>query len=93
LKIIASATAKYYGLKLAELKSPLRRQRLVAARGVMIYLARQLTNESLVAIGSFLGGRDHTTILHGYQRIEKLLKRDSMTRHAVSELRRMLLST
>jgi chromosomal replication initiator protein len=91
LKNIALVTAKYYGLKLSELKSPLRRQQLVAARGIVIYLARRLTGESLMTIGAFLGGRDHTTILHGYQRTEKLIKRDPMTRHAVAELGRVLL--
>jgi chromosomal replication initiator protein len=91
LRDIACLTAKYFGLKLSDLKSPLRRQPLVAARGVAMYLARQLTKESLQQIGAFFGGRDHTTVLHGCRRTDKLLKRDRETRQAVLELKRMLI--
>jgi chromosomal replication initiator protein len=87
---IAKRTAKYFGLTLADLKSPARRQPLVAGRGVAMYLARKLTNKSFDEIGSYFGGRDHTTVLHNYRRIEKLLPRDRATRQAIAELRRML---
>ncbi len=90
LRDIAMPTARYFGLTLAELKSPQRRQALVAARGVAIYLARQLTNLSLDQIGQYFGGRDHTTILHSYTRTERLAKRDASTRQAVAELRGQL---
>jgi chromosomal replication initiator protein len=88
---IVSMTAKYFGLAQADLKSPLRRHALVAARGVAIYLSRQLTETSLKQIGDLLGGRDHTTVLHGYRRTEKLIKRDPATRYAVAELKKLLL--
>jgi chromosomal replication initiator protein len=88
---IAVLTAKHFGLKLADLKSPQRRQAIVCARGVAIYLTRQLTESSLEQIGAFFGGRDHTTVLHGYRRTEKLVKRDAATRLAVNELRKTLL--
>lgn len=87
---IAKRTAKYFGLTLADLKSPARRQPLVAGRGVAMYLARKLTNKSFDEIGAYFGGRDHTTVLHNYRRIEKLLPRDRATRQAIAELRRML---
>ena len=82
--------AKYFGLTLADLKSPARRQPLVAGRGVAMYLARKLTNKSFDEIGAYFGGRDHTTVLHSYRRIENLLPRDRATRQAIAELRRML---
>ncbi len=87
---IARATAKHFGLTLADLKSPSRRQAVVAARSVAIYLTRLLTQTSLEQIGRFFGGRDHTTVLHGQRRTEKLLRRDPATRHAISELRKTL---
>ncbi|MBI3837639.1 MAG: ATP-binding protein [Planctomycetia bacterium] len=90
LREIACLTAKYFGLKLSDLKSPLRRQQLVAARGVAMYLARQLTDTSLHQVGVFFGGRDHTTVLHGCRRTEKLLKRDQGTRQAILDLKKML---
>ncbi len=90
LRDIACLTAKYFGLKLSDLKSPLRRQPLVAARGVAMHLARQLTKESLQQIGAYFGGRDHTTVLHGCRRTEKLLKRDRGTRQAILDLKKAL---
>ena len=89
---IARATARYFDLTLADMKSPSRRQAVVAARGVAIYLARLLTSASLEQIGRYFGGRDHTTVLHGQRRTEKLMKRDPATRHAVSELRKNLVA-
>jgi chromosomal replication initiator protein len=65
---IAVLSARYFGLKLADLKSPARHRSLVAARGVAMYLARRLTTESLEQIGDFFGGRDHTTVLHACRR-------------------------
>jgi chromosomal replication initiator protein len=90
LRDIATLTAKYFGLRLSELKSPARRRTLVAGRGVAMFLARQLTSRSLGEIGEFFGGRDHTTVLYGCRRTEKLLRRDRATRHAVGELRKLL---
>ncbi len=90
LRDIACLTARYFGLTLAQLKSPLRRQPLVAARGVAMVLSRDLTNKSLEQIGAFFGGRDHTTVLHGCRRTEKLFRRDRGTRQAIVELKRLL---
>jgi chromosomal replication initiator protein len=91
LRDIAYLTARYFGLKLSDLKSPLRRQPLVTARGVAMHLARQLTKLSLQQIGAFFGGRDHTTVLHGCRRTDKLLKRDRGTRQAILDLKKMLI--
>lgn len=90
LRDIACRTAKYFGLKISDLKSPLRRQSLVAGRSLAMYLARQLTDKSLGKIGEYFGGRDHTTVLHGCRRTEKLLERDQATRQAVADLKRAL---
>lgn len=90
LRAIAALTAKYFGLTMAELKSPLRRQALVTARGAAMYLARDLTDKSLDEIGEFFGGRDHTTVLHAVRRTQKLMAEDRATRLAVAELKRLL---
>ena len=92
LRQIASRTARYFGLKISDLKSPERRRALVVGRGVAMYLARQLTSTSLCQIGAFLGGRDHTTVLYGCRRTESLLGRDRAVRQAVVELRKLLSS-
>jgi chromosomal replication initiator protein len=83
---IATMTAKYFGIKLSELKGPSRQRPIVLARNVAMHLARQLTRDSQQQIGTFFGGRDHTTVLHGCRRVEELLKTDAETREAVQWL-------
>jgi chromosomal replication initiator protein len=90
LREIATLVAKYFGLSLADLRSPKRRQPLVAGRGVAMYLARQLTDKSYQEIGAYFGGRDHTTVLHGCRRTASLVARDRVTRQAVNDLTRLL---
>jgi chromosomal replication initiator protein len=90
VRSIASLSAKYFGLKVAELTSPTRRRAVVQARNVAIYLSRQLAGKSLEQLGKFFGDRDHTTILHGYRTIESRSRTDPEVRQALSELRKML---
>jgi chromosomal replication initiator protein len=92
MRDIANATAKYFRIKVADLKSASRRQSLVSARGVAILLARQLTDLSLEQIGQYLGGRDHTTILNGLRRTERLIRRDPAIHQAAGDLKRLLLN-
>lgn len=83
---IAKATAKYYGVRLSDLRSKSRRATLVAIRDVVYYLTRKLTQKTFAEIGEYFNGRDHTTILHGYQLAEQRLKTDPDTRRAVEFL-------
>ena len=55
-----------------------------------MYLARELTGESLPEIGRHFGGRDHTTVLHACRRADARLAADESSRMAVDELRRAL---
>ncbi len=90
---IALQTARHFSLTLADLRSPLRHRALVTARNVAVYLARQLTDESLERIGKYFGGRDHTTVMHGCRQIEKLLESDPAVRRSVDLLKRSLWKT
>jgi chromosomal replication initiator protein len=90
IRSIARLSARYFGLKPGELTSSTRRRAVVQARNVAIYLARQVSGNSLEQLGAYFGGRDHTTILHGYRTIESRCRTDPTIRQALSELRRML---
>lgn len=87
MKTIVSATAAFYAVKPAELKSKARRKTLVLARSVAMYLARQWTAESFQQIGRFFGHRDHSTVLHSYRKIERLLRTDEQTQHDLNAIR------
>jgi chromosomal replication initiator protein len=87
---IALATARHFSLRLADLRSPVRRRALVVARGVAVYLARQLTEESLERIGDYFGGRDHSTVMHSCRKTEVLIGCDPVVREAVERLKNSL---
>lgn len=74
--LIKYVVAEYYGYLVTDLDSPRRNGRLPFVRHVMFYLMRVLTNLSLPQIGKRVGDRDHTTIMHGVNRIEKQLADD-----------------
>lgn len=92
LRQIIAVVARYYAVPQKVLKSSSRRQGAVFARAVVVYLARELSNISYEQIGRALGGRDHTTIMHNYRKLELDLRRHPATREAVDHLRRVLLS-
>ena len=76
---IVAIVAKYYGLPQKQLKSSSRKHAVVQGRATIIYLARELTGASYDEIGRALGGRDHTTIMHNYKKIERDRQRDLAT--------------
>jgi chromosomal replication initiator protein len=90
LREIALATARHFSIRLSDLRSPVRRRALVVARGVAIYLARRLTNESLQQIGGYFGGRDHSTVMHSCRKTEELLTTDRAVHEAVEQVQRTL---
>jgi chromosomal replication initiator protein len=87
---ILQAVAKYYRVPQKVLKSSTRRQSVVSARAMAVYLARELSGLSHERIGAALGGRDHTTIMHNYHKIAERLAHDPATRDALDELQRIL---
>jgi chromosomal replication initiator protein len=90
LRQIAASVARHFSVRLTDLRSPSRRQAVVAARDVAMYLARTLTGNSLKQIGSYFSGRDHTTVSHGCSKAERLLRTDGTIRQAVERLREQL---
>jgi chromosomal replication initiator protein len=84
---IQAATADAYAVSADELLAQDRRPRVALARQVAMYLARELTHETLPAIGRSFGGRNHSTVLHAHKRIADQLKRDADTFTTVEKLR------
>ena len=71
------AVAAYYELSPEALRSKSRERSVTTARQVAMYLSRHHTSASLAQIGRFLGNRDHTTVIHGVERITRLVSTDS----------------
>jgi chromosomal replication initiator protein len=70
---ILNAVCTYYSIKSSEIKGKRRNKELVLPRQVTMYLIKELTNTPFMSIGDFLGGRDHTTVMHGVEKIENEL--------------------
>jgi chromosomal replication initiation ATPase DnaA len=76
LRRIMGVAARRHGIAVADLAGPSRRRTVALARAEAMYLARVLTDRTLGGIGAGLGGRDHTTVLHGIRVVERLRSRD-----------------
>ena len=87
---ILRATASRYGLTAKQLVARDRRPDVARARKVAIFLARELTGDSLPEIGRRIGGRDHSTILTAVRSLAGDLERDPDLAQAVDEIRRDL---
>lgn len=73
---VAHVVANYYNIKLKELKSGQRDRAYALPRQILYYILRTELNIPLMDIGDFLGGRDHTTIMHGVKKISGLVATD-----------------
>ncbi len=87
---VLQATAKYHQLSMDDLLSKRRTKAVVRARQIAMYLAREETAASFPQIGAALGGRNHSTVLHGYQKIAGEVDLDEELRREVSDIRRQL---
>lgn len=92
LREIIALVACHQNVPQSQLKSSSRRHSTVFARGLVVFLARELGTSSYDQIGRALGGRDHTTILHSYRKIARGCEDDPEVRNTVTNLRRILLS-
>lgn len=72
-KNVFEAVCKYYKVNSSDLKSSSRKASLVWARQVLMYLFRKKLGLPLVAIGQYIGGKDHSTVIHGIGKVEKLI--------------------
>lgn len=87
---VMNAVIGYYAVTGEELCSPRRSRNITVPRQMVMYLSRQLTDASLPHIGEVLGGRDHTTVLHGCGKIEELIRANPTVRAAAEDLTRKL---
>lgn len=74
-KFILETVSNHFNVKVEEIKSKKRNQPITNARQVYMYLTREILNESLLNIGKSID-RDHSTVIHGIEKIEEKLKTD-----------------
>jgi hypothetical protein len=84
---IVRAASRHSGYSAADIISHRHRADLVRVRHIVMYLAYRLTTYTFPGIGRFLDGRDHTTILHGVRKIERLIQSDERLSDDVAAIR------
>jgi chromosomal replication initiator protein len=83
---IQSTVAERFNLSVTELCGDKRSQNIVYPRQVAMYLSRELTDSSLPKIGKHFGGRDHTTVIHAYSKIDRMIREDRSVYNLVQDL-------
>lgn len=86
IDLIQDIVASYYNLKIEDFKSQRRTRNVAFPRQIAMYLCRKLTDMSLPKIGEEFGGRDHTTVIHAYEKISESLQNDEALQNTINDL-------
>ena len=89
---IQEDVAKYYHLQIKDLKGKKRVKNIVVPRQIAMYLSRELTDNSLPKIGAEFGGKDHTTVIHAHEKIQRLMKQDLTIQNEIAEIKEIIFS-
>ncbi|GAA0086746.1 chromosomal replication initiator protein DnaA [Clostridium sp. MB05] len=90
IDVIQDVVAGYFNLRIEDLKSQRRTRNVAYPRQIAMYLSRKLTDMSLPKIGEEFGGRDHTTVIHAYEKISDNLNTDESLQHTVNDITKKL---
>ena len=89
-ELIIQIVAEHFGLTPQDIASQKRTKEIVYPRQIAMYLCRDMLATPLQTIGSFLGGRDHTTIIHGADKISSDLKKDETQKNTIEILKKKI---
>ncbi|MFC6289721.1 chromosomal replication initiator protein DnaA [Levilactobacillus angrenensis] len=87
IPVIQDRVANYFNVSLKDLKGKKRKKAIVMPRQIAMYLSRELTEASLPRIGNEFGGKDHTTVIHAYDKITEILKTDAQLQKDIDSLK------
>ena len=84
--LIIDVVAEHYGVSASDITSKRRNQEFVLPRQIVMYLCRQLTEVSLNNVGKILGKKDHTTVIHGVNKIEEDIKKNEELKNNIDAI-------
>jgi chromosomal replication initiator protein len=87
---IMRSVADRFAISVRDITGKRRHRHVARARHVCMFLARKMTSHSLEEIGGYIGGRDHTTVMHGFQRIRNDVQADPELAQLIDSLRNEL---
>ena len=89
-QLIIEVVAEHFNITVDQMASKNRASSVVRPRQIAMYLCNTMTDSSLKAIGLLLGGRDHTTIIHGANKIEDEIEKDENTKNLVETIKKKI---
>lgn len=87
---IIEAICDYYNIKTTQLKGVRRESRLVGPRHICMFLLKEESGLTFVEIGNLLGGRDHSTVMHGVEKIRKSVENSDNVREEIMFIKRKI---
>ena len=87
---IQKVVCEYFDIPVDLIRAKTRKQEVVLARQVAMYIAKEMTNSSLKTIGIHFGGRDHSTVIHACQAVEEFLKTNNKQKQHIDQIRRTI---
>jgi chromosomal replication initiator protein len=90
VKHVVSKVAEFYGIDEESIYEKTRRREVVRPRQVIMYLLREDFSVSYPTIGTKLGGRDHTTVIHSCEKVKREILEDQELAKEISDIRTLL---
>ena len=87
---IVDATCSYFNVKKQDVIGKKKLKQIVMARQIAIYLIYDMMGVPLASIGSYFGGKDHTTVMYARDKIEDLIKTDNLVNNQIKDIRNMI---
>jgi chromosomal replication initiator protein len=84
---VIKEVAEFYGIKVSQIRGPRRKKEIVLPRQVAMLILKNDLKLSYVMIGEMFGGRDHTTVMYGVEKIEKTMGKDSGLRGEIERIK------
>ena len=89
-ELVLDVVSDHFNVSVSELKGSRRNARTAGARQIVMYLCRQMTDASLQSIGDLLGGRDHSTVNHGVDKIARDVEKDEPLRNTIEIIQKKI---
>lgn len=89
-QVIIEVVAEHFGISAADIVSKRRNSEFVLPRQICMYLCRELTTESLQSIGKSLNKKDHTTVIHGIEKITEDIKKNEELKNKIGIIKKKL---
>ncbi len=90
VEFIQQLVAEHFSMPVDRLQGKTRKRQVVIARQLSMYLAKNLTDKSLKAIGETFGGRDHSTVIYSCKTVQDLMETDAIFKETVDDLEKKI---